>query len=57
VNNWECRSNLYQIWMKKFMGVNKHNLQTYSKTFQFIQNNRRGTKTRKERFLEILYTY
>jgi len=54
VNNCECRSNLYQIWMRKFMGVNKHNLQTYSKTFQFIHNNKR-TKTREERFVEILY--
>ena len=44
VNNCECRSNLYQLWIRKFMGVNKHNLQTYSKTFQFIHNNR--TKTR-----------
>jgi transposase-like protein len=54
VNNCECRSNLYQLWMRKFMGVNKHNLQTYSKTFQFIHNNKR-TKTREERFKEILY--
>ena len=53
VNNCECRSNLYQLWLRKFMGVNKHNLETYSKTFQFIHNNR--TKTRKERFVEILY--
>ena len=53
VNNCECRSNLYQLWLRKFMGVNKHNLETYSKTFQFIHNNR--TKTRKERFMEILY--
>ena len=52
VNNCECRSNLYQLWIRKFMGVNKYNLQTYSKTFQFIHNNR--TKTRKERFMEIL---
>jgi transposase-like protein len=52
VNNCECRSNLYQLWIRKFMGVNKYNLQTYSKTFQFIHNNR--TKARKERFLEIL---
>ena len=35
-----------------WVGVNKYNLQTYSKTFQFIHNNR--TKTRKERFMEIL---
>lgn len=54
VNNCECRSNLYQLWLRKFMGVNKHNLETYSKTFQFIHNNKR-TKTRKERFMEILY--
>jgi transposase-like protein len=53
VNNCECRSNLYRLWMRKFMGVNKHNLETYSKTFQFIHNNR--TKTREERFVEILY--
>jgi hypothetical protein len=36
------------------MGVNKHNLQTYSKTFQFIHNSRR-TKIRKKRFMEILH--
>jgi transposase-like protein len=53
VNNCECRSNLYQLWIRKFMGVNKYNLQTYSKTFQFIHNNKR-TKTREERFMEIL---
>jgi transposase-like protein len=52
VNNCECGSNLYQIWMRKFMGVNKHNLQMYSKTFQFIHNSR--IKTREERFMEIL---
>ena len=38
VNNCECRSNLYQLWMAKFMGINKHNLQVYTKTFQFIHN-------------------
>lgn len=53
VNNCECRSNLYQLWIRKFMGINKHNLQTYSKAFQFIHNHR--DKTRKERFAEILY--
>jgi transposase-like protein len=36
VNNCECRSNLYQLWIRKFMGVNKYNLQTYSKTFQLF---------------------
>ena len=53
VNNCECRSNLYQIWIRKFIGVNKYNLQTYSKTFRFIHNNR--TKTREQRFMEILF--
>jgi transposase len=57
VNNCECRSNLYQLWIRKFMGVNKHNLETYSKTFQFIHNNKRDTKTRKERFMEILFCH
>lgn len=52
VNNCECRSNLYQLWMRKFMGVNKYNLQTYSKVFQFIHNSR--NKTREERFIDIL---
>jgi len=41
VNNCECRSNLYQIWIRKFMGINKHNLQSYTKTFQFIHNIRK----------------
>jgi transposase-like protein len=54
VNNCECRrSNLYQLWIKKFMGVNKHNLQTYSKAFQFIHN-LRSVEDRKERFRLIL---
>ena len=36
VNNCECRSNLYQIWIRKsWMAVNKYYLQVYSKTFQF----------------------
>jgi transposase-like protein len=52
VNNCECRRNLYQLWIRKFMGINMYNLQTYSKTFEFIHNNR--TKTREERFMEIL---
>ncbi|MDR4511012.1 MAG: hypothetical protein MRJ93_04830 [Nitrososphaeraceae archaeon] len=53
VNNCECGSNLYQIWTRKFMGVNKYNLQVHSKTIQFIHKNRR-IKTREERFMEIL---
>ena len=54
VNNCECRrSNLYQLWIRKFMGVNKHNLQTYSEAFQFIHN-LRSVEDRKERFRLIL---
>ena len=36
VNNCECRSNLCQLWLKKFMGVNRNNLQAYVKSFQFV---------------------
>jgi hypothetical protein len=25
VNNCECRSNIYQLWISKFMGTNKYN--------------------------------
>ncbi|MFZ0510003.1 MAG: hypothetical protein WAM14_00225, partial [Candidatus Nitrosopolaris sp.] len=61
VNNCESRSNLYQLWIAKFMGsnlyqlwiakfmgINKHNLQAYTKTFQFIHNIRRKTSVRKD---------
>ena len=48
VNDCECRSNLYQLWIAKFMGVNKHNLQIYTKTFEFIHNVRRKTSMRKK---------
>lgn len=54
VNNCECRSNLYQLWIAKFMGVNKHNLQAYTKTFEFIHNIRRKTSMRKKMFEHIL---
>ena len=54
VNNCECRSNLYQLWIAKFMGINKHNLQAYTKTFQFIHNIRRKTSVRKKMFERIL---
>lgn len=54
VNNCECRSNLYQLWIRKFMGINKYNLQVYSKAFQFIHNVRRKTHRREERFKQIL---
>ena len=47
-NDCECRSNLYQLWIAKFMGVNKHNLQIYTKTFEFIHNVRRKTSMRKK---------
>ena len=53
VNNCECRSNLCQLWLKKFMGVNKYNLQAYVKSFQFVHNNSRS-KTREERFMQVL---
>ena len=54
VNNCQCRSNLYQYWIAKFMGINKHNLQTYTKTFQFIHSIRRKTSVRKKMFESIL---
>lgn len=54
VNNCECRTNLFKIWIAKFMGVNKYNLEAYSKAFQFIHNNRSNTDNRKERFMKIL---
>jgi transposase len=41
INNCECIANLFKIWLSKFMGVNKYNLNTYAKTYQFIYNNRR----------------
>jgi len=40
VNNCECRTNLFKLWLSKFMGVNKFNLPVYAKTFQFLHNNR-----------------
>lgn len=52
VNNCECRSNLCQLWLKKFMGVNRYNLQAYVKSFQFVHNNR--NVSREERFMQIL---
>ncbi len=39
-NNCECRTNLFKLWLGKFMGVNKYNLHLYAKTFQFLHNNR-----------------
>jgi len=40
--------------MAKFMGVNKYNLQAYTKTFEFIYNIRRKTSVRKKTFERIL---
>jgi transposase len=54
VNNCECRSNLYQLWIAKFMGINKHNLPAYTKTFEFIHNIRRKPNRRKNMFERIL---
>ncbi|MFZ0514085.1 MAG: transposase [Candidatus Nitrosopolaris sp.] len=53
VNNCECRSNL-SIMVTKFMGINKHNLQAYTNTFQFIHNIGRKTSVRKKMFERIL---
>ena len=36
------------------MGVNKHNLHTYTKTFEFIHNIGRKTSMRKKMFEHIL---
>ena len=52
--NCECRYNLCQLWMAKFMGINKHNLQVYTKTFEFIHNIRRKANRRKNMFESIL---
>jgi transposase-like protein len=57
INNCECRSNLYQLWIAKFMGVNKYNLEAYPKAFEFIHNMRRKTDSREERFMKILFCY
>ncbi len=40
VNNCECRTNLFKLWLSKFMGVNKFNLHLYAKTFEFLHNHR-----------------
>ena len=53
VNNCECMSNLFQIWIRKFMGINKYNLQAYAKAFQFIYDIRRFSI--KKRFQHVLY--
>lgn len=52
VNNCEGRGNPYQLWMKKFMDVNKYNHE-YIQSIPVIHNKR--AKTKKEMFLEILY--
>jgi hypothetical protein len=53
--NCECRSNLYQLWIAKFMGINKHNLPAYTEgEFEFIHNIRRKPNRRKNMFERIL---
>jgi len=52
VNNCECRTNLFKLWLSKFMGVNKFNLPVYAKTFQFLHNNRHLDSY--EKFMTIL---
>jgi transposase-like protein len=52
VNNCECRTNLFKLWLSKFMGVNKFNLHLYAKTFQFLHNHRHLDIYQK--FMEIL---
>lgn len=52
VNNCECRTNLFKLWLSKFMGVNKFNLSIYAKTFQFLHNNRHLDSYQK--FMSIL---
>lgn len=52
VNNCECRTNLFKMWLAKFMGVNKFNLHIYAKTFQFLHNNRHLDGC--EKFMRIL---
>ncbi len=40
VNNCECITNLFKLWLSKFMGINKFNLQLYARTFEFLHNHR-----------------
>lgn len=54
VNNCECASNLYQMWMSKFMGVNKNNLEAYSKTCELVINSRARAMSKEKRFMQIL---
>lgn len=54
VNNCEGATNLYRIWSSKFIGVNKNNLQAYSKTVEFVLNSRREIPDRGERFMRAL---
>ncbi|MEM2761176.1 MAG: IS1595 family transposase [Nitrososphaerales archaeon] len=52
VNNCECRTNLFKLWISKFMGVNKYNPHLYAKTFQFLHNDRHLDGY--EKFMRIL---
>ncbi len=51
-NNCECRTNLFKLWLAKFMGVNKFNLQLYAKTFQFLHNHTHLDNY--EKFMKVL---
>ena len=54
MNNCESVTNLYRIWSSMFMGINKYNLQAYSKTIELIMNSRREIPDRGERFMHVL---
>jgi transposase-like protein len=54
VNNCECAANLYRMWIRKFMGVNKNNLEAYSKACELVINSRAKGMSKEERFMQIL---
>jgi hypothetical protein len=45
-NNCGCRINLFNLWVRNFMGVKKYNLKAYSKTFEYALASRKAVKTR-----------
>jgi hypothetical protein len=57
-NSCERWSNLCKLWIGKFMGVNKkNNLETYSKSFQWINQSMMEGTPREERLMRILSYY
>ncbi len=52
INNCECRTNLFKLWLAKFIGVNKLDLKLYANTFQFLHNHRHLDAY--EKFMSIL---